>query len=83
MGNLTVCLRIAGTIFGGVALLHLARIVSGIPILIGTVQLPFWVNWMGMAATAFLGVWLWSLSMRKCSDPESAQDGIVKPEKVH
>ncbi|MFH1297857.1 MAG: hypothetical protein ABIJ04_11415 [Bacteroidota bacterium] len=55
-------LRITGTIFGIVALIHLARIATGVPVLIGCWLLPVWVNWMGMVATAFLFIWLWRLS---------------------
>ncbi|MDP1622873.1 MAG: hypothetical protein Q8M08_11115 [Bacteroidales bacterium] len=55
-------LRIAGTIFGFVAILHLLRIITGVPVLIGGWLLPVWVNWMGLLATGFLGFWLWKLS---------------------
>ena len=61
-------LRIAGTIFGFVAMIHLVRIITSVPVLIGTWSLPVWVNWMGLAAAVFLCTWLWKLSLGR-NDP--------------
>lgn len=58
-------LRVAGTIFGVVALIHLLRLVTGVPVLINGWLLPVWVNWMGLFATTFLCIWLWRLSPDK------------------
>ena len=58
-------IRISGTIFGVVALFHLLRLVTGVPILINGWLLPIWVNWMGLIATGFLCAWLWRLSFDK------------------
>jgi hypothetical protein len=60
MKNLAI--RISGTIFGIVALIHLLRLITGVPVLINGWLLPIWVNWMGLIATGFLCVWLWRLS---------------------
>jgi len=57
-------LRITGTIFGIVAILHLLRIITGIQVLIGDFTLPVWVNWMGLLAASFLCCWLWIVSGR-------------------
>jgi hypothetical protein len=57
-------LRITGTIFGAVAVLHLVRIVTRVPVLIDDWALPVCVNWMGLVAGAFLCGWLWALSFR-------------------
>jgi hypothetical protein len=65
MRSETVGLRIAGSIFGAVAILHLLRIITVIPVLIGEFLLPLWLNWMGLFATAFLCIWLWILSLRR------------------
>lgn len=65
MNSKTIWLRIAGTIFGLVAVLHLLRIVSGVHVLIGSLLLPVWINWMGMAGAWFLCFWLWRLSIKK------------------
>jgi len=58
-------LRIAGTIFGFVALLHLLRLLTGISVMIGEFLLPLWVNVMGLIATTILCIGLWVLSGRK------------------
>ncbi|PKP01196.1 MAG: hypothetical protein CVU14_05690 [Bacteroidetes bacterium HGW-Bacteroidetes-9] len=65
MRSETVGLRIAGSIFGAVTILHLLRIITVIPVLIGEFLLPLWLNWMGLFATAFLCIWLWILSLRR------------------
>jgi hypothetical protein len=57
-------LRIAGTIFGIVAIVHLLRIITGVPVLIGGRSLPIWVNWFGLGATGFLCLWLWMMSIK-------------------
>jgi hypothetical protein len=59
MSTKNVWLRIAGTIFGVVAIFHLLRIITGIPVLINGWLLPVWVNWLGLVATVFLCNWLW------------------------
>jgi hypothetical protein len=58
-------LRISGTIFGIVAIIHLLRIVTGVSVMIGGCSLPVWVNWMGLVATIFLCNWLWRLSLER------------------
>ena len=58
----TFALRIAGTIFGVVAILHLLRVITGVPILIGSWLLPVWVNVFGMIVTGCLSGWMWWLS---------------------
>lgn len=58
-------LRIAGTIFGMVATLHLLRLITVVPIFIGGWSLPMWVNVFGMIATGCLSWWLWWLSFRR------------------
>jgi len=55
-------LRFAGTIFGIVGILHLLRVITGIPVLIGGWSLPIWINWMGLFGASFLCIWLWRLS---------------------
>ncbi len=46
--------RIAGTVFAIVALLHFFRIIYGLNFSIGSWQVPFWVNGIGVVVTAFL-----------------------------
>ena len=71
MATKNFALRIAGFIFGVVSILHLVRIVTGIPIIIGTWVLPLWINYMGLVVTGFLCGWLWWLSFRKEGDSGS------------
>jgi len=61
-------LRVAGTIFGIVAVLHLLRVVIGIPIAISGWMLPMWVNVLGFAGSGLLCVWLWWLSFGQAWD---------------
>jgi hypothetical protein len=58
-------LRIAGTLFGAVAILHLLRIITGASVLIDGWELPVWVNWMGLLVGGFICGWLWSVSFSK------------------
>ena len=68
MTTKNLALRIAGFIFLLVSMLHLLRIITGIPILIDGWLLPVWINWIGFLATGFLFAWLWRLSYRKPDD---------------
>jgi hypothetical protein len=63
-----LALRVAGSIFGIVALTHLLRILTGASVVISGWSLPIWVNYMGFMATAYLCWWLWWLSTNKNSD---------------
>jgi hypothetical protein len=60
-----IALRLSGTIFGAVAILHMLRVITGISVVIGGWMLPVWVNVMGFLATGFLCGLLWWLSGRK------------------
>jgi membrane protein implicated in regulation of membrane protease activity len=62
-------LRVAGSIFGIVAILHLLRVVTGVSVVIAGWMLPAWVNVLGFAATSALSIGLWALSMKKEDDP--------------
>jgi len=58
-------LRVAGTIFGIVALLHLLRVVTMIPIMIGTWLMPIWFNVLGLVGATLVCLWLWLLSVSR------------------
>jgi len=60
-----VGLRVAGTIFGFVAIVHIIRIASGVSVIIADWNMPSWINIIGFIATAFLCVWLWLLSVSR------------------
>jgi len=54
-------LRLAATIFGIIALLHLARMITGLSLVIGDWAVPLWVNGVGLVLCAGLGVWFWRM----------------------
>lgn len=59
-------LRLAGTVFAIVAIIHLLRIITDVAVFIGTCLLPIWVNWIGMiAATVFSIMLLYLSSIKK------------------
>ncbi|MEI6889928.1 MAG: hypothetical protein WCL03_11695 [Bacteroidota bacterium] len=58
-------LRVAGSIFGIVAILNLLRVVTGVPMVIAGWMLPIWVNVLGFAGSGLLCVWLWLLSVSR------------------
>ena len=58
-------IRIAGLIFGIVALLHLLRIITKIDVNIGCWSMPLWVNYLGLIGAAFLSIFLWKISFEK------------------
>ena len=45
---------VSGTIFGVIALLHLARILAGWPARIGTFEVPTWLSWVLGAVAGYL-----------------------------
>jgi len=71
MATKILALRIAGSIFGIVLILHLLRIVTGIPVMIDIWVLPLWINFMGFVGSGFMCGWLWWLSFRKPGDSQS------------
>jgi len=62
MKSRVIIMRLAGTIFGMVAILHLLRILLGTEVIIDGLLLPFWVNWMGFFGTGVLSAGLWYFS---------------------
>jgi hypothetical protein len=58
-------LRVAGSIFGIVAVLHLLRVVTRVPMVIAGLLLPIWVNVMGFAGSGLICMWLWLLSVSR------------------
>jgi hypothetical protein len=51
-------LRISGTIFGIVSILHLLRLLTGASVIIAGYSLPVWVNVLGFFAGGFLCILL-------------------------
>ncbi|MCK9997289.1 MAG: hypothetical protein KAH56_13520 [Candidatus Krumholzibacteria bacterium] len=60
-------LFISGLIFGVVCLGHLLRIVFSWPLVIGALDVPMAVSWMGMIITAGLVVWVIAMLTREKS----------------
>jgi hypothetical protein len=58
MKSKDVALKIAGTIFGIVAALHLLRVITGVTVIIGEWTLPMWVNMLGLIGASVLCLWL-------------------------
>ena len=58
-------LLISGLIFGVVCLGHLLRIVFNWPLVIGALEVPMAVSWMGMIVTAGLVVWVIAMLTRE------------------
>ena len=50
-------LIISGTIFGLVALLHLARVVFHWQAQVGAWVVPFWLSWGGLVGAGILSIW--------------------------
>lgn len=48
---------VAAVVFGLVALAHGARLALGLPVVIGTWDVPAWVSWVGVLVTGGLAVW--------------------------
>jgi len=65
MSTIKFGIRIAASIFGLVAILHLMRVVTGIGVLIGSWYMPIWFNWLGFFGASFMCIWLWNLSNKK------------------
>ncbi len=49
--------RIAASLFGVVALAHVARLALDVPVTVGTASIPMWISWLGLLAAGGLSVW--------------------------
>jgi hypothetical protein len=55
-------LHTASFIFGMVALIHLLRLLTSMPVIIGGWLLPIWINVVGCIVCSLLSYWLWKLA---------------------
>ena len=55
-------LRVAGTLFGLGACIHVARLVTGFRLVIGSWDVPLWLNGAGALLALALSVWFWTLA---------------------
>jgi hypothetical protein len=62
MKSQTLGLRVAGTIFALICLVHLLRVVTRADVLIAGHQMPLWINMVGILIAGALSLWMWSLS---------------------
>lgn len=65
MKSKILALRIAGVIFGLIAIVHLVRIIMAIPITVGGHFISRWCNLVGLLIAGALCIWLCWLSMVK------------------
>ena len=64
MNTTVLALRIAGTIFGIVSLVHLLRLITHFSLVIADWSVPLWVNVLGVLIAGGLSAWLWRLSCK-------------------
>lgn len=55
---------ISGIIFGIVALLHLWRAASSLPLMIGVWEFPVWFSWVAFILAGALSVWGFRLAKK-------------------
>lgn len=60
-----VFLTVSGTIFGVIALLHLARALAGWPARIGTFEAPMWLSWVSVLVAGYLALSAFRLNGRR------------------
>ena len=48
----------SGVVFAAVAVTHLARLITGIEIVVGGVVAPLWVSFPGTLIAALLAIWM-------------------------
>lgn len=58
-------LTVSGTIFGVIALLHLARLLAGWPAHIGTFEVPMWLSWVSVALAGSLAFSAFRMQRRR------------------
>lgn len=49
--------KVAGALFGLVALAHAARLALAVPIQFGATDVPMWASWLGLLVAGVLSVW--------------------------
>jgi O-antigen/teichoic acid export membrane protein len=65
MDTKNLALRVAGTIFGLVAIAHLLRIFLCATLIFGSHSIPHWMSVIGAIVAACLCIWLWVASYKK------------------
>jgi hypothetical protein len=57
-------LRMTAGVFAVVALMHLARIVLGLPVTVGVQAIPMWISWIAVVGAGLLSFAGFRLSRR-------------------
>jgi uncharacterized membrane protein len=65
MKSKDISLKIAGSIFGIVALLHLVRLITGASVTIGGWEMPMLMSMAGLIGGAVLSIWFWLQSVNR------------------
>jgi hypothetical protein len=64
MNSRTIGLRVAGSVFGIVALAQLVRLVTEVEVLVAGYLLPLWPSALAFAFAGGMCLWMWRLSYR-------------------
>ena len=67
MSRQALGLRVAGTVFGIVAVGHLLRLATRAEVVIAGWEVPLAVNALGVLIAGSLCIWLWRLSRQKAA----------------
>jgi len=57
--------KIASVLFGIIAFVHAARLMSHFQISVGETEVPLWINWIGLFVAALFSYGLWKESNNK------------------
>ncbi|MEO8207232.1 MAG: hypothetical protein ABI615_13710, partial [Chthoniobacterales bacterium] len=55
-------LRVAAALFGLSFLVHVVRLMTHFPVIIGTITMPMWASVIGLIIAGSLCLWMWHLS---------------------
>ena len=58
----TFACRVSATVFGLVFVLHVWRLISQTPVLIGTWPVPLGASWLALVVSGGLAWWVWRAS---------------------
>lgn len=56
MSSTAFC-RVAASLFGIVALAHVARLALDVPVQVGSTTVPMWASWLGLLVAGGLSLW--------------------------
>jgi hypothetical protein len=62
MNSRTVGLRVAGVVFALVCIAQLARLLTGVEVLVAGYSVPLWPNGIAAVVAGGLSYWMWKLS---------------------